>query len=69
MEICNVTLQGHDNFDHMRIALSRPKNLKDILCRTKLREIDDQNVSDILSTIQPQPQPDDVIQTKHLYHF
>jgi hypothetical protein len=49
--IYNNTLRGHDNFDNMKIAVSRPQNLRDILCNSKLREVPQQNVSDILHSL------------------
>jgi hypothetical protein len=57
-EAYNTTLKDHDNFSQMRIAMSRPKNLKDILCRTNLSNLPGKNASDILSSIR------NVIQTK-----
>jgi hypothetical protein len=39
------------NFDDRKIAVSRPRNLRDILCNSKLREIPQQNVSDILHSL------------------
>jgi hypothetical protein len=30
------TLKGIDNFKNMRIAISRPRNLRDILCKTNM---------------------------------
>jgi hypothetical protein len=41
-------LKVHDNFPRMRIAMSRPKNLRDILCRTSIPDLSDHNTSDIL---------------------
>jgi hypothetical protein len=35
-------------FDKMVIATSRPKNLRDLLCRTRLTITDDDNVSNII---------------------
>jgi hypothetical protein len=49
--IYNKTLQGHDNFNDMRIALSRPRNLRDILCNSKLHDIPHRNVSNILQSL------------------
>ena len=49
--IYNNTLQGKDTFNHMCIATSRPKNLRDMLCHTNLPTISNNNVSDILSKI------------------
>jgi hypothetical protein len=41
-------LKGHDNFPQMRIAMSRPNNLRDILCRTSIPDLSDHNTSDVL---------------------
>jgi hypothetical protein len=35
----------------MRIALSRPRNLRDLLCHTKLPIIENRNASDFLKKI------------------
>jgi hypothetical protein len=35
-QICNKTLEGFDGFQQMRLAISRPINLRDILCKTDL---------------------------------
>jgi len=51
-EAYNKTLKGHDNFNNMRIAVSRPKNLRDILCHTKLQEHNGTNVSDIIRLLE-----------------
>jgi hypothetical protein len=37
-EIYNKTLKGKDNFQKLTVALSRPKNLRDILTKTTLNE-------------------------------
>ncbi len=47
--INNNTLNGVDNFTKMRIAVSRPRNLRDLLCHTRLPYMQDCNVSDILT--------------------
>jgi len=47
--IYNNTLNGNDNFTKMRIAVSRPRNLRDVLCHTRLPDLQDCNVSDILT--------------------
>jgi hypothetical protein len=47
----NNTLQGKNSFEHMRIAVSRPHNLQDLLCHTKLPILPDSNVSIILTKI------------------
>jgi hypothetical protein len=52
-EIYDKTLKGHDNFSQMRIAMSRPKNLRDILCHTKIPDLPGRNTSDILERLQP----------------
>jgi hypothetical protein len=57
-EAYSTTLKDYDNFSQMRIAMSRPNNLKDILCRTNLSDLPGRNASDILSSIR------NVIQTK-----
>ena len=43
--IYNHTLQGINNFEHMTIAISHPKNLWDIMMHTALMEPDNQRVS------------------------
>jgi hypothetical protein len=53
-----TALKDYDNFSQMRIAMSRPNNLKDILCRTNLSDLPGRNASDILSSIR------NVIQTE-----
>jgi hypothetical protein len=50
-KIYNNTLKDHDGFQSMRIAMSRTKNLRDILCKTNLPDITHKNVSDILHKI------------------
>jgi hypothetical protein len=50
-QLYDRTLKGHDNFTQMRIAMSRPKNLRDILCRTDIPNIPDNNASNILKKI------------------
>jgi hypothetical protein len=47
----NQTLQGHDGFKNLKMAISRPKNLRDILCKTDLPIIQNKNVSNILKQI------------------
>jgi len=51
-EIYNNTLKDNDGFKKMRLAISRPKNLRDLLCKTDLTMIPGNNVSDILSCLQ-----------------
>lgn len=46
--IYNQTLQGIDNFHTMKIAMSRPKNLRDYLCHTRLPDMSDKNISNLL---------------------
>jgi hypothetical protein len=46
--IYNNSLRGHDNFKDMRITMSRPKNLKDILCKSNLADVPGRNPSDFL---------------------
>jgi hypothetical protein len=53
-QIYNQTLKGVDGFDDMRLATSRPKNLWDVLCKSDLPMIQNNNVSDIL-TLLPEP--------------
>ena len=50
--IYNETLKGHDYFRQMRIAMSRPPNLRDTLCRTNIPDLPGRNSSDILRNIQ-----------------
>jgi hypothetical protein len=50
-QLYNKTLQGHDNFTQMQIAMSRPKNLCNILCCTEIPSIPNNNASDILQKI------------------
>jgi len=50
-EIYNKTLQGSDNFQDMRLAISRPKNLRDSLCKTELQNVTNNNVSDIFQQL------------------
>ena len=50
-ELYNSTLKGHDNFQKMLIAMSRPPNLRDILCRTNIPNLPGRNTSDILDNI------------------
>jgi len=47
-QIYDQTLKGNDGFHNMILAVSRPKNLCDILCRTDLHGTPGKNVSDIL---------------------
>jgi hypothetical protein len=53
-QIYNQTLKGVDGFDDMRLAISRPKNLRDVLCKSDLPLIQNNNVSDILALL-PEP--------------
>ena len=46
-EIYNNTLRNNDGFQHMRLAVSRPKNLRDLLCKSDLPTIPGQDASDI----------------------
>jgi hypothetical protein len=49
-KIYSTTLQNKDNFKGgMTIALSRPKNLRDTVTRTTMKEIEGQRVSDFLT--------------------
>ncbi|MFN9980105.1 MAG: hypothetical protein ACK53Y_09340, partial [bacterium] len=48
--IYNNSLRGIDNFQQMRIAVSRPPNLRDLLCHTQLPEIYNNNVSNFIPT-------------------
>jgi hypothetical protein len=57
-KVYNNTLRNIDNFTNMRIAMSRPKNLRDILCKTELRSIEGNNVSNFLTQILCQPTND-----------
>lgn len=50
-QIYNKTLKGFDGFKDMRLAISRPKNLRDILCNTDLPTIPNHEVSHILSKV------------------
>ncbi len=50
-QIYNNTLKGFDGFQQMRLAISRPKNLRDILSKTDLPNIPDRNVSNIIEKI------------------
>jgi hypothetical protein len=50
-QIYNNTLKDFDGFQQMRLAISRPKNLRDILCKTELPNIPDRNVSNILQKL------------------
>jgi hypothetical protein len=50
-KIYKNTLQGHDHFDKLIIATSRPKNLRDLLCTTKLTPDDYNTVSAALSSL------------------
>jgi hypothetical protein len=54
-QIYDKTLKNFDTFNKMTIALSRPKNLRDILCCTQLQPIPDNNVSDILKQLEENP--------------
>jgi len=48
-DLCNIynqTLRGFDNFAHMTIAISHPKNLRDIMTHTRLNEPKGLQVSD-----------------------
>jgi hypothetical protein len=50
-DIYNNTLKGHDNFQKMQIAMARPPNLRDILCRSNIPNLPGRNTSDILASI------------------
>jgi hypothetical protein len=54
-QIYDKTQKNFDTFNKMTIALSRPKNLRDILCCTQLQPIPDNNVSDILKQLEENP--------------
>jgi len=47
-QIYDQTLRGNDGYHNMTLAVSRPKNLRDMLCRTDLHDTPGKNVSDIL---------------------
>jgi len=49
----NSTLQGHDGFTQLRIAYSRPRNLRDSLMKTQLSEPTGSNVSDMIKKLKP----------------
>ncbi len=48
--IYNNSLRGIDNFQQMKIAVSRPPNLRDLLCHTQLPELHNNNVSNFIPT-------------------
>ena len=50
-DIYNNTLKGHDNFQKMQIAMARPPNLRNILCRSNIPNLPGRNTSDILASI------------------
>jgi len=50
----------------MRIAMSRPKNLRDLLCRTNLSKIPGRNTSDLLAQIMDMRQKDSILQIRNL---
>ena len=50
-QIHEQTLKGNDGFHNMILAVSRPNNLHDMLCRTDLHDTLGKNVSDILDKI------------------
>jgi len=50
-QIYNEAIHKVDNFDQMRIALSRPKNLRDLVCNSKLPLILNRKASDFLTII------------------
>jgi hypothetical protein len=54
-QIYNQTLRGIVGFKDMRLAISRPKNLRDILCKSDLPTIPNNNVSDILTQLLEPP--------------
>jgi len=49
--IYNTTLKGTDGFSQMRIALSRHKNLREILCRSQLDPNNNVQVSEIINSL------------------
>jgi hypothetical protein len=46
----NKHLLGHDGFDEMVVAFSRPKNLGDLLTNTVLNELPGNRMSDIIAS-------------------
>jgi hypothetical protein len=51
-EAYNITLNWViDNFKQMRIVISRPKNLRYVLCRTDLHLLEEKKVSDIIQKL------------------
>jgi len=49
--VYNATLKGTDGFSQMRIALSRHKNLREILCRSQLDPNNNVQVSEIINSL------------------
>lgn len=47
------TLRGHDGFNQLRIAYSRPRNLRDSLMKTQLSEPPGSNISDMIEKLKP----------------
>jgi hypothetical protein len=47
----NTTLKNYDNFQHMRVTMARPKNLRDVLCHTNIPMVLNNNISDILHNL------------------
>jgi len=54
-QIYDNTLKNTANFDKMIIIVSRPRNLRDILCHTQLQPIPDNNISNILKQLKDNP--------------
>ncbi len=55
----NSTLKGHNKIPNMSIVISRPKNIREILCCTKFISYEDRHVSIILKIIQDSQYKDD----------
>jgi hypothetical protein len=49
-----ITILSKD-FSNMRIAVSRPKSLQEILCQTSIPDLDNENIPDILHQIKDNP--------------
>jgi len=52
-QIFNKTLQPHLPYDSMHIAISRPKNLRDMLSKSVLTLPNNVNTHDLIKTISP----------------
>jgi len=62
-EIYSNTLQNKGRFQYMRLAVSRPRNLRDLLCKTDLPTIPGQDVTDIQKKLEDQSTKDVTITT------